>query len=256
MPRQILFNEDALGRAKAEAAAEALKDSDVEPVRARLDAANIDRLLGGSDYVIDATDSVETKLLINDFCMGRTIPFCYGGVRAWGGMALAVNSPAQGGCLRCLFGEFSDHEISELGGACQQQGIVGPAAGVVGILQAQAAREVLSGTSAGESKLLRYEIRAGTISSTTVLPTADCPRCRRPEAELDLRSEVCPMTFLHTKLALEKIAPGARLRVLFGNETSSEEVARSCALEGHKLISAARSKGGQRWDLIIERGAK
>ena len=75
----------------------------------------------------------------------------------------------------------------------------------------------------------------------------------REDAVLDLKSETCPMTFLHTKLALEKIPQGGKLRVLFGNEKSCTEVSTSCTKEGHTVTPAAHEPQTNRWEVIIER---
>ncbi|MBI2467301.1 MAG: sulfurtransferase TusA family protein [Candidatus Rokubacteria bacterium] len=50
---------------------------------------------------------------------------------------------------------------------------------------------------------------------------------RAPGVELDLRGEVCPYTFLKSKLALEAMAVGEALRVVVDNETSARDVPRS-----------------------------
>ncbi len=253
--RQILFSLADVGRFKVEAATERLAPLEVESTSEKLSSENVSALLSGSDYVIDGTDSVDAKLAINDFCIRNRIPFSYGGVTGWGGMALAVHNPKSGGCVRCLFGSFSEDDIQQLGAACQQQGIVGAAAGVIGILQARAALEYLSGSTIQPSSILRrFEIGMQQVRSSSVPPAADCPVCAQVEdAVLDLKKETCPMTFLHTKLALEKIPPGAKLRVQFGNQKSCDEVSESCSKEGHAVELAAAIPEAERWELVIER---
>ncbi|MCB0344352.1 MAG: ThiF family adenylyltransferase [Bdellovibrionales bacterium] len=253
--RQILFSADDLGKPKVDAAAAKLAPAVCEQIRERLSPENAARLLAGSDYVIDGTDSVAAKLAINDFCIAEAIPFSYGGVRAWGGMCLAVNNPGAGGCVRCLFGTFTDDDIDQLGAACQAQGIVGAAAGVIGTLQAQATLSYFENPEAlASSSLKRFEIGMSQVAESTVLPAPDCPLCsEREDAVLDLKSETCPMTFLHTKLALEKIPQGGKLRVLFGNEKSCTEVSTSCTKEGHTVTPAAHEPQTNRWEVIIER---
>ncbi len=61
-----------------------------------------------------------------------------------------------------------------------------------------------------------------------------------PDVEVDLRSEVCPYTFLETKLALESMRPGQVLRVVLGNETSARDVPRSLTGAGHAVLAVER----------------
>ena len=59
----------------------------------------------------------------------------------------------------------------------------------------------------------------------------------RPDAELDVRDEVCPYTFLKARLALAPRAPGRLLRVIVGNEASARDVPRSLNDAGHAVLA-------------------
>jgi TusA-related sulfurtransferase len=74
-----------------------------------------------------------------------------------------------------------------------------------------------------------------------------------PPAELDLRGEVCPYTFLKARLVLETMAPGALLRVLVDNEASARDVPRSLASAGHAVLDCAASSAGT-WAILTRRG--
>ena len=71
-------------------------------------------------------------------------------------------------------------------------------------------------------------------------------------AELDIRDEVCPYTFLRAKLALEPLAGGAILRVVVGNETSARDVPRSLADAGHDVL-AVEALGPGLWRLTVRK---
>jgi tRNA 2-thiouridine synthesizing protein A len=68
--------------------------------------------------------------------------------------------------------------------------------------------------------------------------------------ELDLRGEVCPYTFLKTRLALEALPAGALLRVLVDNETSARDVPRSLTAAGHAVLACAPA-GEAVWAILI-----
>ncbi|TAD88656.1 MAG: sulfurtransferase TusA family protein [Alphaproteobacteria bacterium] len=54
---------------------------------------------------------------------------------------------------------------------------------------------------------------------------------------LDLRHEVCPMTFVRTKLALERLEPGRTLTVVLGSAESAENVPASAREQGYLVLS-------------------
>ncbi|HEV8306171.1 MAG TPA: alpha/beta fold hydrolase [Methylomirabilota bacterium] len=73
------------------------------------------------------------------------------------------------------------------------------------------------------------------------------------DAELDLRTEVCPYTFLKSKLALEPLAPGQLLRVVVGNETSAADVPRSLTGAGH-VVLGVEQVGATLWAITVRKG--
>ena len=70
--------------------------------------------------------------------------------------------------------------------------------------------------------------------------------------ELNLRGEVCPYTFVKTKLALERLGPGQVLRVVVDNDQSAADVPRSVAAEGHTVLEVAQEDGAA-WAILIRK---
>jgi tRNA 2-thiouridine synthesizing protein A len=79
------------------------------------------------------------------------------------------------------------------------------------------------------------------------------PAAGTPPVDLDLRGEVCPYTFLRTRLALERLPPGALLRVLVDNETSARDVPRSLANAGHEVLTCEPGGAGA-WLIVTRKG--
>jgi tRNA 2-thiouridine synthesizing protein A len=75
------------------------------------------------------------------------------------------------------------------------------------------------------------------------------------DAELDIREEVCPYTFLRARLALEPVAPGRILRVLLGNATSAREVPRSLTAAGHAVLGV-HSAGPGLWAVVVRKAGE
>ena len=55
--------------------------------------------------------------------------------------------------------------------------------------------------------------------------------------EIDLLNEICPMTFVKTKLALEKINKGERIKVIYNSQEAKTNVPKSVIEIHHKIIS-------------------
>lgn len=68
--------------------------------------------------------------------------------------------------------------------------------------------------------------------------------------KIDITGLICPMTFVRTKLLLEKIAPGAILEVRLKGEEPLQNVPRSTRQHGHTVLSLAPEDPGQPADGI------
>ncbi|MFW6293533.1 MAG: sulfurtransferase TusA family protein [Spirochaetota bacterium] len=69
------------------------------------------------------------------------------------------------------------------------------------------------------------------------------------DRELDLSGEVCPYTFVKSKLALEELGSGQILRVIVDNSESASNVPKSLELEGHEIVSLDQGKGN--WSITV-----
>ena len=63
---------------------------------------------------------------------------------------------------------------------------------------------------------------------------------KQAAALLDLKGEVCPYTFVKSKLALEEMESGQILRVVVDNPGSAKNVPRSLSSEGHKILDVSQ----------------
>lgn len=71
------------------------------------------------------------------------------------------------------------------------------------------------------------------------------------DEELNLRGEVCPYTFVKSKLALEELESGQILRIVVDNDESGENVPRSLANEGHQILQV--QKRGHDWAIVVRK---
>ncbi len=81
------------------------------------------------------------------------------------------------------------------------------------------------------------------------------PISPEPSRTLDITLDVCPMTFVKTKLELEEMEPGAILEVHVRDGESRLNVVRSCRQEGN-VVHVEEPMGDGIWRLLIGRKGK
>jgi len=132
LQRQILHFTPDLGRSKTESASEKLKalnpDIQVKMFPVRLTSKNARKILGDFDFVIDATDNFESKIMIANACHAAQQPYSHAGILRFFGQTMTV-IPGQTACYRCVFD--SPPEDPKI-----PQGPLGAVPGVIGAIQA------------------------------------------------------------------------------------------------------------------------
>jgi molybdopterin/thiamine biosynthesis adenylyltransferase len=181
LPRQTLYREASVGKAKVDCAARALRRRRsglrIETHRTALTAENAVELVKGADFAIDATDNVAAKFAINDAAVACNRAFCHAGVLGFRGQVLTV-TPGTSTCLRCLFPEMPPaDEVA----TCEEAGILGPIAGLIGALQAgEAIGYLLGGQALLRDELLTYEGKTGSWRKIALARNPRCPVCAGP----------------------------------------------------------------------------
>ena len=70
--------------------------------------------------------------------------------------------------------------------------------------------------------------------------------------EINLLDEICPMTFVKTKLAIERINQGERIKVFFNSQEAKTNVPKSLSEVNHKII-AIKNIDKEKFYIIIEK---
>jgi len=176
--RQILHRTSTLGVPKVESAAARLRtlqpDARVECHTGRLTAQNVTRFFRDADFVIDATDSVGAKFLINDGAVLLRRPYSHAGVLGFLGQTMTV-VPGQTACYRCLFPEPPPADAIP---TCQEAGVIGAVAGVIGSVQAAEAIKHLAGAApALADRLLTFDALSRRWRTVALARNPRCPAC-------------------------------------------------------------------------------
>ena len=178
LPRQPLYDVDDVGLPKVEAAARRLRGWQpqlrVEPIRARVDAANARHVLAGHAVVLDGTDGLPSKSMLNDAALALGVPLVHAGAVGLDGQLFTI-LPGRSACLRCLFPELPAEDDLP---TCQQAGILGPVVGAIGLAAAGEARRIVRGDAPALADRLAILDGARLRWRTVALrPNPRCPVC-------------------------------------------------------------------------------
>jgi adenylyltransferase/sulfurtransferase len=189
--RQLLYDEEDAANAlpKAEAAAKRLRriNSSIEIV-ARVEdvtAKNIESLVEGATVVLDATDNIEARYLVNDACVKKGLPWVYGGALGVEGTVMAI-LPGQTACLRCLFDSPPPPGTLP---TCEMMGVLNVTPAVTAALQVTEALKIIAGRPPFRG-VHAFDLWTTSFRTVKLERNSDCPCCGQRKFEfLEGRSE-------------------------------------------------------------------
>jgi molybdopterin/thiamine biosynthesis adenylyltransferase len=170
--RQHLHYTPDVGVPKAHSAVAKLgflnPDVIVQPYQARFTP----EMLVGQDLVLDCSDSFETRYAVNAACCAAGVPLVEAGVTGLTGLVMSIR-PKETACYRCAFPEAPQDAPS-----CAEAGVLGPAAGVIGSLQALEALKLLAGLPEPlTDAFLQVDLATGTFLRVSTSRRDDCGDC-------------------------------------------------------------------------------
>jgi molybdopterin/thiamine biosynthesis adenylyltransferase len=174
--RQPLHYTPDLGQPKVETAAAKLRFLNpeilVEAYQVHVEEGNVGGLVAQMDLVVDCSDSFHTRYLVNKACCEEGVPLVEAGVAGWSGIVMAIR-PGETACYRCAF-PIDPAEAP----SCAEMGVLGPAAGVIGSLQALEALKLLSGAADPlTDAFLQVDLATLSTLRVAVKRRPDCPDC-------------------------------------------------------------------------------
>ena len=193
--RQILFyEEDARRRLpKAIVAASRLRKINsqvkIEGRIIDLNHSNVDTIISDYDLVLDGTDNIETRFLINTVCIKKGIPWIYAG--SIGSSAILMNIFLDGPCLQCLIPKLPEPGRLE---TCATRGVINSAPAVVASIQTTEAIKILIGDSNVLRDVLYIDLWSNEFRRLKIKKRTDCPICIRGNFEIN-QPEVTPTTW-------------------------------------------------------------
>ncbi len=178
LQRQILFDGSTLGQPKAGAAALRLReinpDCEVIAEVSRLEGDALNTAIAEVDLVIDCSDNFSTRFAVNQSCVENRKTLVSGAViRMEGQVAVFSGYKKDKPCYHCLYQPEAYNDET-----CTSSGVLGPAAGVIGSLQATEAIKLITGIGDSlEGRLLLFDAMAMRFNELKLKKDPHCPVC-------------------------------------------------------------------------------
>ena len=184
LQRQVLFGSSSLGMNKAIAAKKRLEDLNpmihIKAYPTALTRENAVCLFQDYDMVIDGTDRIETRYLINDASLITDTPVIYGAIYKFEGQ-VGVFNYRKGPTYRCLFpNPPKEGSVA----SCSDIGVLGVLPGIIGCMQANEALKLIIGLPGIlTGKLLCYHAHSGQTTSISIPNKSKVLREKLQQAE-------------------------------------------------------------------------
>ena len=158
LPRQIQFNEQDINQNKADTAADKLSqqfpDSNIEAIDEMLDQELCDYYLPQVDLVLDCSDNIKTRYLINQACVFYKVPLVIGAATGFDGQQLVVDPrDNNSACYHCLFPASEKAPSNN----CQSVGIIGPVLAIIAGMQSLQAIKLLTNNDIQTNQLNLFD---------------------------------------------------------------------------------------------------
>lgn len=178
LQRQILHFTADVGLPKVKSAKEKLQalnpDTQITTYELRITSENILDLIRDYDIVIDGSDNFPTRYLVNDACFFLNKPLSSGAILKFDGQAITI-LPKKGPCYRCLYPEPPEPGLIP---SCQEAGILGAVAGIIGLIQTNEVLKLILGIgNLLLGKLFIFNALRMDISLLSIQRNRNCPLC-------------------------------------------------------------------------------
>lgn len=169
--RTSVFSEKDIGKYKAIVLKERLQsvntDVQVKAINKKITSKNIDSLLIHADVIVDGTDNIPLRLLINTIAIQQNIPWVYAGVYETVGMVMAI-LPKKTACFHCITQNISIPKSKEIP-------VLGSLPATIAAIQCNETIKVLLGKQ--PAGLLIYDVWNQCFDKLDIQRNPNCPIC-------------------------------------------------------------------------------
>lgn len=180
LQRQITYQSDDIGEAKVEVTKRKLQQINpeikVRSINKKMPEQQLTMELTMADLVLDCTDNMASRQMINKACVDAKVPLIVGAaIRLEGQLMFFDHSQADSSCYHCLFPNSEEQTLN-----CSNSGIIGPVVGTIGTLQALEAIKYFVGLPSGiKNKLKLFDGKTLDWQTFTINKDPQCSVCRK-----------------------------------------------------------------------------
>ena len=180
LQRQVLFGTNDVGRAKVEAARDAVAalnpDVHFTGVSERLSRDNAAELIGDADLVLDGSDNFATRLAVSDHATAARTPLVSAAIGQFQAQIGTFRGwEADKPCYRCFVGDAFDAEDCD---SCSELGVLGAMVGIAGSWAAMEAIRAIAGFGADPAgKLHVFDGLRATLRTIRIVKDPGCSAC-------------------------------------------------------------------------------
>lgn len=178
LQRQIIHGTADIGKFKVESARESIQqlnpDIEVITLPRALEGDELVAEVTQADVVVDCSDNFSTRFELNRVCHDTRTPLVSGGVIQMEGQVSVFDARDPGSpCYQCLYKPVAEGE----GETCSRIGVLAPAPGIIGSIQAVEVLKLLLGLPTLTGKLLLMDARSMEWRVITLPKDPNCPVC-------------------------------------------------------------------------------
>lgn len=184
LQRQVLFDERDLEQPKALVAASKVQLANsavkIRGVVKDLNPNSAEAIIGQPDLIVDGTDNMETRFLINDFSVKHDIPWVYCGAVGTHGVVMPI-APHATACLRCFIPDIPPPGVLQ---TCDLAGVLNTVPAIIASIATTEALKILLGKSARTgAQLVIYDAWEQSFQKATVSKNPSCLCCAQSQFE-------------------------------------------------------------------------
>ena len=178
LSRQILFQKEDIGMNKAIVAKRKLEafnqDILINAIEKRLNEDELREFINDSNLVIDATDNLESRLMINQITYEQRKPLCIGAaIRYEGHLITILNKDKNESCLNCLY-TLGDESLLD----CDGIGVLSPVVGIMGSMMAMEAIKTISGLNKDQKSTMSvFDLKNNIYNKVNLEKRVNCEVC-------------------------------------------------------------------------------
>lgn len=175
--RMSIFSEEDIGLLKSQILSKKLKkinsDLEIQGFKKLITKKNIESISKDADIIIDGTDNLKVRFLINELSIKKGIPWVYAGVKNTIGMVMAIN-PGITPCFKCMSPTFKNDKKIEIP-------VLGNLPITIASIQCTEALKLLLGQKT--SGLIIYDIWKQLFENIKIKKNSDCECCNKRRFE-------------------------------------------------------------------------